>query len=60
MSLVAHWTLVSSADLVEQDGVPKPWKEEPWGLTLGQSCLVHCPGCFLHFKCILVLLSLKL
>lgn len=47
---------------VEQDGegVPKPWKEDPWGLILGQSYWVHFPGCFLHFKCILVLLPLKL
>lgn len=64
MSLVAHWDLVSSVDLgcVEQDGegVPKPWKEDPWGLTLGQSCWIHCLGCFLHFKYTLVLLPLKL
>lgn len=38
MSLVVHWGLISSDDLgwVEQDGegVPKPWKEDPWGLTV--------------------------
>lgn len=56
MSLVAHWGLVSSDDLgwVEQDGegVPKPWKEDPWGEIE--------PGCFLHFKYTLVLLPLQL
>lgn len=48
---MAHWDLISSVDKgwVEQDGeaVPKPWKEDPWGLILGQSCWIHCLSRFL-------------